>query len=734
MAERVGLPDKGTVFENDSLQGGVTAPEPELSPTSLVDPLSKTRADSAPMDQPSDLATLGESHCLPSLATSRVTTPFMITGYSTGGGPPVPHPEEDVSADLRNTGVEAVTGALLVEPLDKSDEDAPEESPSAAVEACVSSELDGTSSPAPLARVQARIPLQDSPCWRQSPRNISPEIASLKCKDLGVEGVLRRFNQVLAGDSGQEILMSDPGVEPLLERLVNGEDLDFGTLYARVRHLWDSEVHRYYLRDVDMLYSELIEFSNRLYAAKSACVTGHFIDRSTGDLDQGVITWFPRKRCVISWARRLWDLRAHRVIPYHFSLSLSPDQFDRTIFLPPHYHAVSHSWTDIMLAGSSIVNGHEWPVPLPTGVTLEAVRNELLNLGAEYAWLDVVCLRQHSDSDASEFDRVQEWAVDIPTIGAIYEKAEQVVRYYNGLGVPFECRGWSGPRHWLCRVWTIQEIRDGSIPAGLPEGLEAGDLMKQKSVEDGMTLEYYLRPVMDLERNLSKLEAGLIGLPAVMKLATELKKRFATNPIDKIAAFGALLRTSHIPLYKGDMDPEDAWDLLVQQMPHKILQGFLWLVCASGKGKFKWKPSWDQLMCGDFDTLQAEYWTRCNLEILNNNFICQPDCRLLTGHAQLTWKYSDMYWRRQIGEVQYSDSVVHELKFYVTACLGQECRDSTVRLVGSDLDGWYFRYLMVCKEVKHSEGKIGYEKISVVYVMDSAIQKAEYQEVDAIFV
>ena len=43
------------------------------------------------------------------------------------------------------------------------------------------------------------------------------------------------------------------------------------------------------------------------------------------------------------------------------------------------------------------VNAREWPVPLPHDVTLEDVRNQLLDLEAEFVWLDVLCLRQASD-------------------------------------------------------------------------------------------------------------------------------------------------------------------------------------------------------------------------------------------------------------------------------------------------------------------------------------------------
>ena len=35
-----------------------------------------------------------------------------------------------------------------------------------------------------------------------------------------------------------------------------------------------------------------------------------------------------------------------------------------------------------------------WPVPIPVHTSLERVRIECLNLGAEYVWADVLCLRQ----------------------------------------------------------------------------------------------------------------------------------------------------------------------------------------------------------------------------------------------------------------------------------------------------------------------------------------------------
>lgn len=52
---------------------------------------------------------------------------------------------------------------------------------------------------------------------------------------------------------------------------------------------------------------------------------------------------------------------------------------------------------------------------MPKDTNLDLIRIELLNTGANYAWLYVLCLRQ--EGGESEHLRLEEWKLDVPTIG-----------------------------------------------------------------------------------------------------------------------------------------------------------------------------------------------------------------------------------------------------------------------------------------------------------------------------
>ncbi|KAF8456971.1 hypothetical protein BGX38DRAFT_1161264 [Terfezia claveryi] len=60
---------------------------------------------------------------------------------------------------------------------------------------------------------------------------------------------------------------------------------------------------------------------------------------------------------------------------------------------------MTHSWTGCMELSENSINQYQWPVPAPRGIGLEGnIRADLLCFGAEYVWLDVLCLRQKSNT------------------------------------------------------------------------------------------------------------------------------------------------------------------------------------------------------------------------------------------------------------------------------------------------------------------------------------------------
>ena len=174
--------------------------------------------------------------------------------------------------------------------------------------------------------------------------------------------------------------------------------------------------------------------------------------------------------------RRVWDLYTNRVLPYH-AMGFALDSAPR---LPTNLWAVSHSWRPASERQHVLttINGKAWHVPIPKGTTLNTIRDELLILGAEYVFLDVLCLRQKDELlPEMEGIRKREWRVDIPTIGHVYNGRKHydlssqtpIVIFFNGLGLPFRDDP-VDPHddfHWFNRVWTLQETPQVTVFGGL---------------------------------------------------------------------------------------------------------------------------------------------------------------------------------------------------------------------------------------------------------------------------
>lgn len=170
--------------------------------------------------------------------------------------------------------------------------------------------------------------------------------------------------------------------------------------------------------------------------------------------------------------RREWDLCANQIVPGAWLLAREGPTYDvareyRRWTLPEMLRresiiwTVSHAWVEDRQQVWTPINNYEWPVPLPAGVSLDAIREELLKYGCTYVWLDVLCLRQESSHDPSLTElRAKECQVDVPLIGTIYKFAPCTFVYFSGLGRPFQPTGWEKPTNWLRRAWTLQETPD----------------------------------------------------------------------------------------------------------------------------------------------------------------------------------------------------------------------------------------------------------------------------------
>ncbi len=222
------------------------------------------------------------------------------------------------------------------------------------------------------------IPLQERPVLKSTV--LTPEQANVKWPTPAQ--VTNNLNEIF----NTSLAIDHSPLQRLLDSFIS-RGLDFGSIYARIRTSWPKGVDDRDKSNVS-LEETLVNRISSIEAYGGICelLREGSIEGPTMNAPSGI---FPR---------RLWDLHANRVIPSHYSFKHN-EVIDQL-------WAISHVWTSEMdgLEGrlDSPVNDHEWPVPIPRGLTLEAVRTELLNMTAEYVWLDVLCLRQKSLDPAKE--------------------------------------------------------------------------------------------------------------------------------------------------------------------------------------------------------------------------------------------------------------------------------------------------------------------------------------------
>ena len=393
--------------------------------------------------------------------------------------------------------------------------------------------------------------------YHESPGVIDDGLANLRCFQAHPDWLLYTLNDVL----GTPNRTLGPEGTAVLQTFLN-EDFDFGQIYGMLRPWWSEQGALFNLIPQRMLQRKQEDRKMRRSAMDGECIVNSHIP-----------------------PRRVWDLYSNRVLPYH-ALNI-PHPHD----IPSNLWAVSHSWLHPHLRHfiHTPINQRLWPIPIPSVTTLEHVRIELLNMGAEYVFLDVLCLRQKGDP-YWEFIRKREWKLDVPTIGHIYQAAlsQTTVTYFNGLGVKFDV---SPPArqettHWFNRVWTTQEATLNWVPGGIAD---ASPFQGSWQSEWGEQFSSSLKNILSATRR----ELDKVKLYDIVQV---IRDRAFAMEVDRVSSMAYLLRCDTLPVYDENADVEDVWGALVQHMPPRFRTDLLMTWPWPGKGKCHWRPSWSNLV------------------------------------------------------------------------------------------------------------------------------------------
>lgn len=388
---------------------------------------------------------------------------------------------------------------------------------------------------------------------------ISSSLADIPCADLGIEELLEKLNTTL----GTSYTLDCPSICPrLLEKLCFNlrisralslrsvlksciaKKYDFGTAYAHLRP--------------NLIAVQEMPLQSREERDRKM--------RRTVLVDKSIICrWVP--------PRRLWDLYSNRVVPE---------------WVTPNWGklwAISHAWMDKhdQVNLWTPINGYEWPVPIPKDANLNLIRIEMLNLGAEYVWLDVLCLRQSEEGGPKEDLRMDEWKLDVPTIGYVYRMAERVPCYFSGLGRPLSVSAGNmdGDRSWFRRAWTLQEVSNHPIICGKTDDMgNLGDV-KERFREELASLKRVRRHALD-----SSIQ--------VFDVLMHMQNRVSTNPVDKVAALAYILPSGWIPAYFEMQSVEEAWTAMTNAMYDGYRGDLFFFYPEPGMGIRKWRPTWQQ--------------------------------------------------------------------------------------------------------------------------------------------
>ncbi|KAK0436036.1 uncharacterized protein EV420DRAFT_1317510 [Desarmillaria tabescens] len=490
--------------------------------------------------------------------------------------------------------------------------------------------------------------------------------------------MLDQFNTTL----GTSHTLDTPSLSSLLEECI-ANNWDFGMAYGCLRQIW-------YTDDWSTIRDTFRKWEEEDREMRRKALLGNRIVKPS------------------LLPRRVWDLFSNRVVP----LWCTGIKEERTWTVLP----ISHGWMDEKdrVDEWTPINGYEWPVPIPKDTNLNFIRIEMLNIeaedslfAAEYAWLDVLCLRQVGGP--GEDMRGEEWKLDVPTIGKVYRDTE-VVTYLSGLGRPLSLKDGNleSDRSWFRRAWTVQEVGGKMLIAGdTPDGP-----MHARRDKDG---NYETELLTRFHKQLEFVQVFLYGVTAVLG---EMQNRVSTNPVDKVAGLAFLLDSEMIPAYYESESLEDAWTALVNSLDEWSRAELFFLYPEPGNAGRKWRPSWDQLMTKpppedrphgilvDRNEEMDEDW--CNLYCIEKGWV--------RGLAHVV-EGSD---RR--GELIIKDAGGTEHAFNITATHEYPIPDNTYTLIGAH-SVWFEDWVVG----RRLPGK-RFEKVSVLKFPD----KEEWRQLESL--
>ncbi|PBK77599.1 hypothetical protein ARMSODRAFT_1012743 [Armillaria solidipes] len=412
-----------------------------------------------------------------------------------------------------------------------------------------------------IGQMEESIEVPNQRAYTSEKPVISSFLADIPCSSLGIRWLLNLLNRTL----GTSYTLDTLSLLSVLKDCI-AQNYDFGTAYGRLRSAWCNE-HRCIIQ-LKLWEHEAKDIKRRRKAVKGSRI----VDPNMHP-------------------RRVWDLYSNRVVPW-WSCRVN---FRRNNEARP----ISHAWVDEVdrVDVWTPINGYEWPVPIPKGANLDLIRIEMLNLGVEYTWLDVLCLRQRGGP--REDLRVEEWKLDVPTIGAIYQRA-WVVCYLSGLGLRLSLKEGSleSDRSWFRRAWTVQEVGEHRTIAGdTPDGpMNVDPIDKAGNYEDKILTKFH-----------KQLGSAWI-INSLYGALSAMQDRVSTNPVDKVDRLAFSLNSRSIPAYYESQSLEDAWTALINEMDLKNRGILFFTYPEPGTTCKKWRPSWEQVMTKSLPEDDRQPW------------------------------------------------------------------------------------------------------------------------------